>query len=251
MMYRPPTPEELMAYADNQLDALRHEEVMRYLATHPEAAERVADIREQNRRLRLIFSPVLEPLPTHLMPAVVRHRIVARRKRRMTYLASLVLTLGLGSGLGWQARESMLRQAYVPMADAVEAYRLFASAEGKPPVDVTGQDGAIQHWLEKTFVQAPALPNLERFGLIPVGGRLMATDTGAAAMVLYRDTKGRQVIFYVRHPNSQRDVGQGSRRESDVTADYWSGQGYNFALVSPSEASFDALREAISQRPIL
>lgn len=44
-------------------------------------------------------------------------------------------------------RGPMLRQAYASMANAVEAYRLFASAEKRPLVDVTGQDSGIQSWL--------------------------------------------------------------------------------------------------------
>ncbi|KUM37893.1 hypothetical protein [Pseudomonas sp. EpS/L25] len=239
-----------MAFADDQLSASRREEVARYLAAHPEAAAAVVDIREQNRRLRLLFDAGSTPVPTALLPAAVRRRVTARRKRRSLYLASLLLTLGLGSGLGWQVRETQLQQAQVPMADAVEAYRLFASTAAAPPVDVSGREDAIQRWLQHTFVRAPALPNLERFGLLPVGGRLMASDTGPAAMVLYRDDQGRQVIFYLRHPHSQREIGQGSRQEGDVTADYWSGQGYNFALVSPSAAAFDSLREAIRPRAV-
>ena len=51
-----PTEQDLHAYADGQLDADRRRDVERYLASHPDAARQVDDIRAQTERCLLYTS---------------------------------------------------------------------------------------------------------------------------------------------------------------------------------------------------
>jgi anti-sigma factor RsiW len=91
----------------------------------------------------------------------------------------------------------------------------------------------LQAWLLKHFRNAPQLPDLDGAGFHPVGARLLATDSGPAAMVLYQNVQGGAISFYIRPPSPSHGVlPRGQRRDGQLVAAYWSGSGYNYALVS-------------------
>jgi anti-sigma factor RsiW len=94
----------------------------------------------------------------------------------------------------------------------------------------------VQVWLDNNFARANRLPDLEDAGFKPVSGRLSSTEQGAAALVVYRDAQGRTLSFYIRPPADQnRPLPRGTRRDGELQADYWSGGGYNYAMVGPAD----------------
>ena len=94
----------------------------------------------------------------------------------------------------------------------------------------------MQGWLDRYFTQAQRLPNLTASGYTPVSGRLLSTEQGPAAMVVYEDHAGHKVSFYVRPPGPKNFLlPRGSRSDGELQAEYWSGAGYNYAMVSPSD----------------
>ena len=167
-----PSDQELHAYADGQLDADRRREVERYLADHPDAAREVDAIRQQTDGLRRQHADLGRFVaPPRLDPAQIRLAQAARRRRAMALAASLVLMLGLGSVGGWQIRDAAIRANYLPMADAVQAYRMFASDAAPSMVDFrSSQPAELQAWLNRHFVQPAPLPDFNAFGFQPVGG---------------------------------------------------------------------------------
>ena len=61
--------DDLVAYADGQLEAEREREVANYLYAHPEAIPQVEAYRQQSTELHRHFDPVLSaPIPKHLLP---------------------------------------------------------------------------------------------------------------------------------------------------------------------------------------
>ena len=55
-------------------------------------------------------------------------------------------------------------------------------------------------------------------------------------MVLYRDAAGHAISFYVRPPGPRnRLLPTGQRMENGLMAQYWSGPGYNYAMVSRAD----------------
>ena len=116
----------------------------------------------------------------------------------------------------------------------MQAYRLFAQ-DGIMPADYNAESGGnMQAWLDRYFNQAHRLPDLSQAGFKPVSGRLLTTDQGAAAMVLYEDLQGRRISFYIRPPGPNNGfLPRGSRSADGLQAQYWSGGGYNYAIVSP------------------
>jgi len=222
------------AFVDGQLDPEQQQAMQAYLRAHPEQAQELADWQRDARRLRAAAGQDSLPPNPALDPAAVRARLRARSRRRLAMAASLVMALGLGGVTGWSARDTAMANRVLPMQDAMQAYRLFASADApRPDVRADGQD--LQSWLDDYFSHAQRLPDLSASGFKPVAARLLATDQGPAAIVIYENA-GQRATFYIRPPGpGNQFLPQGSRRDGDLLARYWSGQGYNYALVTPGD----------------
>ena len=234
MISLPPSERDLHAYVDHQLPESDRRVLETYLAAHPDVAAQVHAWQQDAQSLRAALGGALQqPANPDLDPALIRQRIKHQSRRHLATAAALLIAVSLGGMGGWQAREAT-QPPLVPMADAMQAYRLFAQ-DGVLPADYQVQDGGnMQAWLDRYFSQASRLPDLSAAGYTPVSGRLLTTDQGAAAMVLYEDPQGRRISFYIRPPGPNNGfLPRGSRSADGLQAEYWSGGGYNYAVVSP------------------
>jgi anti-sigma factor RsiW len=237
-MNTPPDPHALHAYVDGRLDDEDRAAVERYLAHHPEQAEQLRLWQQDAQHLRAELAGM--PMPADnpaLDPAAIRARRAARTRMRLAMAASLVLCIGIGSFGGWQARGwSSVRANAAPMSDAVEAYRLMVVDRGARVDFVPGAPAELQTWLVRHVGAGAKAPDLSSAGFKAVGGRLFATERGAAAMVLYEDAAGRSLSFYVRPPESAHHLlVAGERTDGGLIARYGSRRGLNYAVVGPAE----------------
>ncbi|PAU60544.1 anti-sigma factor [Pseudomonas sp. PICF141] len=237
MISMPPSECDLHAYIDHQLsDADRHR-VQIYLASNPEVAAQVRAWQHDAQQLRAALSGALQqPANPQLDPAMIRQRVARQSRRHLASAAVLLMAVSVGGLGGWQARQMTLVSTSLPMTDAMQAYRLIAQ-QGILPADYkVSDDGDMQGWLDRYFSQAQRLPNLTASGYTPVSGRLLSTEQGPAAMVVYENQSGHKVSFYVRPPGPKNFLlPRGSRNDGELQAEYWSGAGYNYAMVSPSD----------------
>jgi len=223
------------AYVDGQLDPSQLQELQAYLRAHPDEAQELEAWRRDAQRLREGACGDGLPGNPALDPAAVRAGLRVRARRRMVMVASLVVAVAIGGVTGWSVRDTALANRVLPMQDAMQAYRLFASADAPQP-DVRADAGDLQGWLDAYFAHAERLPNLSDSGLRPVAARLLATDQGPAALVIYENA-GQRATFYIRPPGpGGQFLAQGSRRDGELVARYWSGRGYNYALVTAGDA---------------
>ncbi|MNV13139.1 hypothetical protein D3C71_1037670 [compost metagenome] len=222
------------AFVDGQLDPLQQQEMQAYLRAHPEEAQELAAWQRDAQRLRAIASQDSLPRNPELDPGAVRTRLRSRSRRRLAMAASLVMALAIGGITGWSVHDTAAANRILPMQDAMQAYRMFASADAPRP-DVRADADDLQGWLDDYFAHAERMPNLSASGFTPVAARLLATDQGPAAIVIYENA-GQRATFYIRPPGPGRQfLPQGSRRDGDLLARYWSGQGYNYALVTSGD----------------
>ncbi|AOK28275.1 MULTISPECIES: anti-sigma factor family protein [Burkholderia] len=231
-MKLPPDEHDLHAYVDGWLDEAERAAVERYLARDPERAAQVHRWQQDAQRLRAALAS-LPPPPANpaLDPAALRARRAERARARFALAASLVLCVGIGTLGGWHAHRLTGTPA-APMSDALEAYKLIV-VERSARIDFPSRRPAdLQAWLEARVGSAVKLPDLSGAGFRPVGGRLFATERGAAAMVLYEDAHGRTLSFYVRPPESaHRLLAAGQRIDGGLLARYGSSHGFNYAIV--------------------
>lgn len=233
----PPSEHDLHAYVDQRLSSEDRQRVESWLTDHPDTAREVQAWQADAQRLRAAFGGALHlPANPRLEPRAIAKQ---RRGRRLSHLgraAALVMAVGLGALGGWQARGPDQRPALAataPMTDALAAYRMFA-AQGILQADYTGQGPEdLQRWLDRYFERARRLPDLSPAGFHPRSARLLNTDQGPAAMVVYENAAGQRASFYVRPPGpGYRLLPRGSRRDGELQADYWSDPAYNYAVVS-------------------
>ncbi|WLD65253.1 MULTISPECIES: anti-sigma factor family protein [Pseudomonas] len=234
MISLPPSERDLHAYVDHQLLESDRRVLETYLAAHPEVAAQVHAWQQDAQLLRAALSGVLhQPANPGLDPMLIRQRIKHQSRRHFATAAVLLIAVSLGGIGGWHAREAT-QPPLLPMADAMQAYRLFAQ-DGIMPADYRSSDSStMQTWLDRYFNQAHRLPDLSQAGFKPVSARLLTTEQGAAAMVLYEDAQGRHISFYIRPPGPDNGfLPRGNRSADGLHAEYWSGAGYNYAMVSP------------------
>lgn len=237
MISMPPSERDLHAYVDHQLSDDERRQVETFLASNPEVAARVRAWQQDAQQLRAALSGALQrPANPDLDPALLRQRRTRQSRRHLASAAVLLIAVSVGGFSGWQAREMTLVGAPLPMTDALQAYRLIAQ-QGILPADYkAGDDGDMQGWLDRYFTQAHRLPDLSAAGFKPASGRLLSTEQGPAAMVVYEDRGGHKISFYVRPPGPKNFLlPRGSRSDGELQAEYWSGGGYNYAMVSPSD----------------
>lgn len=251
----PAFPDEatIHAYVDGRLDDAARVHMEAWLDRHPERAVEIRRWQRDAQQLRAAFGGSAGwPAAEALDPARIRVRRRQRVQARLALAAGLLLALAVGGTGGWQMRGVAMATAAPPMADAVQAYRMFA-LRPHMQFDVTQQHaGELQAWLDRHFRDAAPLPDLAGTGFHPVSGRLLATDSGPAAMVLYEDSQGRAISFYIRPPAQRaKALSRGERRDGLLATAYWSGNGYNYALVSRADAAdMRAIRAASLQASI-
>lgn len=232
-----PSGPELHAYVDGELDDTRRAQIDALLPTHPALAQEIEQIRREQQQLRASLpAPSAADTPARLDPFRIRRSLGDRARQRMAVAAALVMALGIGGLGGWQGREYAMRQSILPMADAVQAYRMFAADGTAQVVDVSATDPrALQAWLDRHFVQPAPLPDFSAYGFQPAGGRLMPTEQGSAAMIVYRNGQGQAVVYYVRPAGSLFRLPNGNRQDGNLLAQYWRQGRYSYAVVSPMD----------------
>jgi anti-sigma factor RsiW len=232
-----PSEDEIQAYVDGRLDETRRQAVEFYLTQRPERAEEVRAWQRDAQQLRAELSgePDLVPNPA-LDPARIRARRRDNVRRRWAAAAMVLLSVGIGCFSGWQARGWRDTSLQPPMADAIQAYRMFARKSVGRFDFVSEHYDDLHAWMDAHFLGAPNPPDLTSVGFHAVGVRLIATADGPAAMVLYLNTSGEAIIFYVRPPSVRGTLPLGGRRDGDLVTEYGSAHGYEYAFVSRSDA---------------
>lgn len=246
MITLPPSDHDLHAYVDGHLDDADRQQIAHYLAAHPEIAEQVRHWQHDAQQLRAALSGALHLAPNpQLDPTFIRQSQRRQRSRHIATAAVLLIAVSVGGLGGWQARTYSLVRHMEPMADAVQAYRMFALKDGMANDWTAGANHDAQSWLDQHFARADRIPDLASAGFKPVGGRMISTEQGAAAMLVYEGADGRRVSFYIRPPGPQHYLlDRGARRDGELQADYWSSAEYNYALVTPAD---DAAAQVVRQ----
>lgn len=247
-----PSEEELHAYVDGRLDEAGRAAVERFLERDPVRAAEVSAWQKDAQLLRTLFGGE-DRLPPNaaLQPSAIRAQMARHTRQWRMQAAAAVLCIGVGVVGGWQMKGAQSARLHRPMADAIAAYQVVAIEGGSNPSLLDTDNSQIQAWLDKHFQNATRLPDLSAAGFSAVGGRMFATDDGPSAMVLYRDAEGHAISFYVRPPAAgQRLLPTGQRTEQGLLAQYWSGQGYNYAFVSPDAGEAARITSQARQRAI-
>ena len=231
--------EDLHGFIDRNLDPGREVEVLAYLEAHPDVATRINGYVEQRSSLRAALAPIAEePLPPNLNLA----RMIAQRGRgrqvswpRLTAAAVVLLCLG-GAG-GWSLRSigEAPRQGVEAIAqEAAENYAVFGP-DHTHPVELRATDRAeLVNWATERLGRPVAIPDLAASGYRFMGGRIVTTAHGPAAMFMYDDDRGTRLVMLARPMTADQNMPMTSRAHGLVNSFAWADKGLGYSLVGPT-----------------
>ncbi len=238
----PITEDDLNRFVDGRLDAGRRAEVSAYLDAHPDVARRVTGYAEQRALLQSLYGPVAEePLPVELtLSRMIEERRRPRPLPRWASVAAAAVLVCLGGVGGWIARDTGLyaggRTALA--REAAASYAVYAR-DGARPVEIRAADRrTLAAWMRQSIGRPVAIPDLAVSGYRFMGGRVVPTDHGAAALLMYDDDRGLRLIVLARPMarEQDRDMPMSPQREGDVNGYAWADDGLGYSLVGPAPA---------------
>lgn len=241
--------DDLQAFIDERLDPARRTTIEAWLAEHPDAADSVTAERRDRDLLRArLAAKAAEPIPARLRIANIRTARTDHRIRQLRALAAAVFVFAAGAALGALSgrdrfgtsdRDAVASAPAVPAPmvvadDAGAAYRTFV-VEVAHPVEVdAAHEAHLTQWLSKRLGRRIEAPDLTTFDFRLMGGRLLPSDTGAAAQLMYEDGAGKRLTVYVQA--AKGDQTAFLFRRDDTTATFaWIDAGFGFAVTAATD----------------
>lgn len=244
MNHRPITEDDLLAYVDHALEPERRAEVATYLDEHPDVARRIGTFADQRELLRVALAPIAdEPLPAELnLSRIMEQR--ARRPAVLRWAIAAMLFLAIGGLGGWTIRGELQRspEGLVALAqEATASYNVYAPDRVRP-VEVRASDSAqLVQWVSDRLRRPVKVPDLTASGYRLMGGRLVATPHGAAAMFMYDDDRGSRLVVLTRPMSStDQNAPMTPQSQGGVGGFAWADDGVGYSLVGRAPA--DSLR---------
>jgi anti-sigma factor RsiW len=257
MSHRPITEDDLHGYVDRVLEPERQAEVAAYLNDHPDVARRAAAFASQRELLRAALAPVAEePLPAELNLS----RIIERRARRPSFVpwaAAALLLLSIGGVGGWSMRGALQPSPSGLAAlgqEAASTYSVYAPDRVRP-VEVRASDSAeLVHWVSDRLRRPVKVPDLAASGYRLMGGRVVASPHGPAAMFMYDDDRGSRIVVLIRSMSrADQNAPMTPQSQGDVGGYAWADDGLGYSLVGrATPESLKPIADAVRRqsRPI-
>src|SRR5262245_21880323 len=245
MSPRPITEDDLHAYVDRVLEPERQAEVADYLREHPDVAKRITAFADQRDLVRAALAPIAEePLP----PELNLTRIIEQRSRRpvLTRWAAMAaaLLLCIGGVAGWGVRGALETPSgglTVLAQEATASFKVYAPDRVRP-VEVRASDSAqLVQWVSDRLHRPVKVPDLTTSGYRLMGGRVVATEHGPAAMFMYDDDHGSRIVVLTRPMTSaDQNAPMTPQSRGDVGGFAWADDGVGYSLVG--QAAPESLR---------
>jgi anti-sigma factor RsiW len=235
MSHRPITEDDLHAYVDRVLEPERQAQVAAYLGDHPDVAKRVAAFSDQRDLLRAALAPIAEePVPAELnLSRIIEQR--ARRSSPVRWAMVAMLLLSIGGLGGWFVRGALQASPSGLVALAQEAaisYSVYAPDRVRP-VEVRASDSAqLVQWVSERLHRPVKVPDLTTSGFRLMGGRLVATSHGPAAMFMYDDDRGSRIVVLTRSMSTaDLNAPMMPQSQGDVGGFTWADDGVGYSLI--------------------
>jgi anti-sigma factor RsiW len=250
---RPVQEDDLHAYVDDRLDPARRVEVERHLRANPALQRRVDGWREQAEALRDALAFKLhEPVPASLHLGRLLEQRIAQRRRRLfdgpwRVAAAMVLMLGVGAAAGWTARGTQRMGEVTRLGmEAAAAHNVFAADPAHPIEIGPDNQGELVAWIDRKLHRSIRVPDLSAQGYRLIGGRVLATMIGPAAMLLYDDDHGGRMTVFLQPMRS--DVAPMQPVQAGAATGYaWIDAHMGYSVISDGDASMHGLADHVRQ----
>jgi anti-sigma factor RsiW len=248
---RPVQEDELHAYADDRLDPVRRVEVDAHLQANSALRRRVEGWRQQAEALRdALDFKLRETVPSSLHLGRLQEQRVARQRRGFfsspwRAAAAMLLTLGVGVATGWTARGSQRMGEVTRLGmEAAAAHSVFAS-DPTNPIEIGPENRTeLVAWIERKLRRSVSVPDLSAQGYRLIGGRVLSTMIGAAAMLVYDDDQGGRITLFLQPMRS--DVAPMQPVSSGAANGYaWIDGHMGYGVVSDGDTSTRGLADRV------
>ncbi|KLE32394.1 anti-sigma factor family protein [Aurantiacibacter luteus] len=234
---RPISEDDLTAYVDRALDARRHKDVQAYLEQHSDVKDRVEEDMRQREWLRSALAPIAqEPIPARLSVAGMIEGNRAPAQMQWRAVAAAVLLMVSGGAGGWLLNDYTSRPTAgiaSLAAEAADSFAVFAADRGRPTEIAASDSRQLVSWASQRLDRPVAIPDLSSAGFTFIGGRLVATPHGPAALYMFDNGSGTRIVMLSR--NMAIDKNAPMRRDSKrgLNAASWSRDGLGYSVVGP------------------
>lgn len=230
------TEDELHAYIDGELPADRRDAVEAWLAGHPDDANLVGAWRAQAEMIRARYGATAD----EAIPARLKLDQLLRNGRRWRAIAAAatVAAFIIGGIIGWMARDASATapDAFQTFAnEALAAHRLYIG-EVRHPIEVGAAENHLLPWLSRRVGTQLRAPDLAAFDFRLLGGRLLPSATGPAALFMYESGSGERVTLYCAHLK-ESPTGLRYTTADSFAAVHWVEGDYGWVLSGPAEKS--------------
>jgi anti-sigma factor RsiW len=269
MSHSPISEDDLHAFVDGALDGARHDAVAAYIAQHPDIARRVDAYARHRDLMRAAFAPVAdEPVPSQLN---LHHLIENRRYDgksvtdhrqdgfqggnaggRIAWFggwqgaAAAIALLCVGGGAGW-GLHGFVQNPDVPVLTALSApegigalareasasYVAYARDRNRPVEIRADKTDDLLRWISDRVGMNLHVPDLTADGYRFMGGRVVATDHGPAAMLMYDDDQGVRLVMLARPMQADQNAPMQEHHADGVTGFSWASMGTGYSVVGP------------------
>jgi len=178
-----------------------------------------------------------EPVPRRL----ALDRLSRGWRTWATVAAAVIVAFAIGGATGWMARSSATIAAsssgLEAMAEeALTAHQLYIG-EVRHPIEVAATEAHLLPWLSRRLgLQLARTPNLQAFDLTLLGGRLLPSKKGPAALFMYESGSGERITLYVARSTEPRSSFR-YKVQDKYGALRWSDGGYGWVLSGPNDKS--------------
>jgi anti-sigma factor RsiW len=247
----PVSEEDLHAYVDGRLDAERRDAVDRYLRIHPEIAANITtDISQRNALREGFRAYAASPTPPQLNLIRLVEERLRRRRAPWQIPAAMVLAFGIGAGSGLWLGSRPLTGISELAEEAAISYAVYAVDQHRPVEIPAAHRDVMTRWLSNRLNRPVAPPDLSAVGYQLLGGRLVASPHGAAALFVYENAYHKRLIIYARPMGEMSEttaIKSVDVNELDGCA--WIDQGVGYSLIANENyANLLELSEHVKQQ---
>lgn len=231
---------ELLDFAARVLSPDEMSAMAERVAQDPTAQATLAEWKRQDAALEALYRPVaLEPIPDRLADLIRQAEAedamsaAKRPNGRLWLVAATVAALAIGSAGGWFARDLTLpaAEARTLTIDAMRAYATYV-VEVKHPVEVTASDADhLNAWMSKRLGHEILPPDFAAAGFTLMGGRIVPSAHGAAALYMYENAEGQRIALYIAPLGSSNTTAFQFAEDSTTQSFYWMDRDLSYAVV--------------------
>ncbi len=238
MTIRPIAEEELHRFVDQTLDIRRREEIAAYLDVHPEVARRVMAYGRQRDLLKAGYAHIAEePVPPELnLAQIIEDQKPSATMSRRVIAAAAMLLLCMGGIGGWSLRgATQSTEGIAALAEeATASYDVYARDHLRP-VEIMGSNREeLVDWAAQRLGRSIAIPDLSGSGFRLMGGRVVVTPHGPAAMFMYDDDRGTRLVILTRVMAVDRNMPMAPQTGGNLNGYTWAEKGLGYSLVGPA-----------------